>query len=220
MSDREHVLEPIPGLPERPPRQERILWQGAPHWTTVARRTFHVRTLAIYFTLLVAWRFGHGLYHGEGVFGALESSMLFVGLSLAALGLLLLLAWLTARATAYTITTERVVIRFGIAISMAINLPFKLIRAASLKMYPDGTGDLPLELAPGERVSYVVMWPHVRPWSFGNAQPMLRGVANAAVVGDLLGRALAGEPVAGLGSTLAESGDASHDRLTDAYPAV
>ena len=202
MSDREHDLEPLPGLPERPPRQERIIWQGAPHWKTVARRTFHVPVLAIYFALLVAWRFGHGLYQGEGFFGAIEATMLFVGLALAAIAVLLLLSWLTAKVTVYTITSERVVIRFGIAISMAVNLPFKLIRAAALKTYPDGTGDIPLELVEGERVSFIVMWPNVRPWSMGTAQPMLRGVANATAVGDLLARAMAGEVVTGPGSTL------------------
>lgn len=220
MSDREHGPEPIPGLPERPPRQERILWQGAPDWRTVARRTFRIRAIGLYFLLLIAWRFGHGLYHGEGLLGALESSMLFVGLSLTALGLLLLLSWLTARATVYTITSERVVIRFGIAISMAVNLPFKLIRAAALKTYPDGTGDIPLELVAGERVSYIVMWPHVRPWSMGNAQPMLRGVADAADVGRLLSRALAGEPVSGHGSTLETRTRRESGRLADAQPVV
>ncbi len=202
MSDREHVesLEPIPGLPERPPTGERVLWQGAPRLATVARRTFHLRKAIAYFIVVIAWRFGHSLYQGQGVLAAMQSTTIFVALSAAAVGVLLLLAWLTTRATVYTITTERVVIRFGIAIQMAVNLPFGLIRSASLKTYSDATGDIPLELAPGERVSYVVMWPNVRPWSFlGSAQPMLRGVDDAATVARLLARALSREHVAPMG---------------------
>ena len=196
MSDREHDLEPIPGLPERPPSGERVLWQGTPRFATVARRTFHLHKAAVYFALVVLWRFGHSLNQGEGLFAAVQSTTLFFGLSVTALALLLLLAWLTTRATVYTITTERVVIRFGIAIQMAVNLPFNVIRSAALKTYGDRTGDIPLELLPEERVSYVVMWPNVRPWSFGNAQPMLRGIDDAAQVADLLAQALAGDRVA------------------------
>ena len=198
MSDREHMLEPIPGLPERPPPGERLLWQGAPHWRTVARRTFHIRKVALYLGIFLAWRYLWALTQGQGVFGALQSSLLFISLSAAALGLLLLLAWLTARVTVYTITTERVVMRFGISFQMAVNLPFRLIRSAALKRYPDGTGDIPLQLQKDERVSYIVMWPHVRPWTFGHAQPMLRGIDNAAEVARLLSRALSREPVSPL----------------------
>lgn len=202
MSEREHMLEPIPGLPERPPAGERLLWQGAPHWRTVARRTFHVRKVGLYLGVFVAWRYIWGLTQGQGVLGALQSSLLFIGLSAVAIGVLLLFAWLTARVTIYTITTERVVMRFGISFQMAVNLPFRLIRSAAVKTYPDGTGDIPLQLQKDERVSYIVMWPHVRPWTFGHAQPMLRGVDNAAEVARLLSRALAREPVSPLAGSL------------------
>jgi hypothetical protein len=208
MSDREHMLEPIPGLPERPPPGERLLWQGAPHWRTLARRTFHVRKVALYLGVFVAWRYVWGLMQGQGVFGALQSSLLFIGLSAAALGLLLLLAWLTARATLYTITTERVVMRFGISFQMAVNLPFPLIRSAALKTYPDGTGDIPMQLQQDERVSYIVMWPHVRPWTFGHAQPMLRGIDDAASVAQLLSRALSREPVSPIAGSLRDADEA------------
>jgi hypothetical protein len=216
MSDREHMGEPIPGLPERPPAGERVLWQGAPRWQTVARRTFHVRKAAIYFAVLVAWRGIYSAMQGQDILAAIQSTTVFVGLSAAALGLLLLIAWLTARTTIYTITSERVVMRFGIAMQMAVNLPFKLIRSAAVKTYGDGTGDLPLELPPGERVSYIVMWPNVRPWSLGNAQPMLRGVDDAANVAQMLSRALAGEAVTPMtsGQTLRPTGFLAGGRQT------
>lgn len=198
MSEREHLIEPLPGLPEHPPAGERILWQGGPHWRTVARRTFHIRKVSLYLGIFLAWRYLWSINQGQGPFEALQSTLLFIGLSAAALGVLLLLAWLTARVTVYTITTERVVMRFGVSFQMAVNLPFPLIRSASLKTYADGTGDIPLELDPEHRVSYIVMWPHVRPWSMTRAQPMLRGIDDAANVATLLGRALKREPVSPL----------------------
>jgi hypothetical protein len=37
----------------------------------------------------------------------------------------------------------------------------------------------------------MVMWPHVRPWKFGNPQPMMRAVPEAEQVARILSRALA-----------------------------
>ena len=44
------------GLPERLPEGETLLWQGRPSWRQLALRAFHVREIAIYFALLLAWR--------------------------------------------------------------------------------------------------------------------------------------------------------------------
>ena len=51
----EHEAEPIPGLPERLPLGEGILWQGSPRWWSLAQRALHLRALSIYFGLLVTW---------------------------------------------------------------------------------------------------------------------------------------------------------------------
>ena len=45
--------EPVPGLPERPPAGERILWQGAPDRRTLARTAYHTRLVAAYFAAVV-----------------------------------------------------------------------------------------------------------------------------------------------------------------------
>jgi hypothetical protein len=196
MSDREHMGEPIPGTARRPPAGERVLWQGSPRWRTLARRTFHVRKTALYFAVLVAWRGIYSLMQGQDILGSDAVHPLFIGLSAAALGLLLLLAWLTARTTIYTITTERVVMRFGICHADGGQ---PAVQADPLGGREDlsamAPAIMPLQLLPEERVSYIVMWPNVRPWSFGHAQPMLRGVDDAAKVAGMLSRALAGEPV-------------------------
>ena len=52
----EYEFEPQHGLPERLPADERILWQGSPDFRKLARTAFHLRTLAIYFAVMLAFR--------------------------------------------------------------------------------------------------------------------------------------------------------------------
>jgi hypothetical protein len=183
--------EPIPGLPEAPPEGEAILWQGKPRWMTLARRAFHVRKVAVYFALLILLYLVSDILRGSSYAVALQMSLWLALLTLGAAGVLALLAWAMARSTIYTITTRRVVMRFGVAIQLCINLPFAEIVSAAVKRYPDGTGDIPLALTPGRRVSYIVLWPHARPWHFSPVQPMLRAVGDAEGVAKILADALA-----------------------------
>jgi hypothetical protein len=187
---KEFEWEPIPGLPERLPEGERILWQGAPRWTALARRAFHVRKVAVYFALLIVLVLIMEMTIGGDSAGSSLGAGWPIVLAIAAIGLLELLAWTMSRATVYTITNRRVVMRFGVAIPMTINLPFRRIASAALKEYPDGTGEIPLTLTGSERTSYLVLWPHARPWYFSPAQPMLRTVPDAARVARILADAL------------------------------
>ncbi|MCO5762412.1 MAG: photosynthetic complex putative assembly protein PuhB [Chromatiaceae bacterium] len=186
----EYEREPIPGLPEIPPAGERILWQGAPDWGSLARHGFHARKVAVYFALILAWLLGSRLWAGESLAQAMVLGAWLLVLALLAIGLLLLLAWANGRATLYTLTNRRVAIRFGVAVSMTINIPYRQILAADLRRYGDGTGDIPLSLAGRPRVSYLVLWPFVRPWHFGKVQPMLRSVRDAERVAGILAAAL------------------------------
>jgi hypothetical protein len=47
-SSPEHEFEAQLGLPEKLPKGESILWQGAPDFKAVALRVFHMRALLIY----------------------------------------------------------------------------------------------------------------------------------------------------------------------------
>ncbi|MFM7707762.1 MAG: PH domain-containing protein, partial [Gammaproteobacteria bacterium] len=78
-----------------------------------------------------------------------------------------------------------------IALSSTINLPFTALRSADLRGKRDGTGDIALELLPDQRVSYLWMWPHVRPWRWTRPQPLLRNLPDAEHAGTLLARAFA-----------------------------
>jgi hypothetical protein len=197
--DTEYAL----GLPERLPDGEQLLWQGRPQWRSLAVRAFHVRSVAIYFAVLVAWRAETVLSDGGTVTSAAIAVAWMMPLALAALAVLCLLAWLSARSTIYTVTSQRVVMRFGIALPMTLNIPFRIIDAAALSKYRDSTGDIPLKLAGKDRVAFLVLWPHARPWRVDGPEPMLRSIGNPDQVAQVLSRALLAEagqahrPIAG-----------------------
>ena len=188
---KEYEFEPLRGLPEHLPPGEEMLWQGAPRWSVLARRAFHVRKVAVYFALLVALRIATGLSETTSVAVVLKGAIWIVVLGGLAIGCLVLLAWAMARTTVYTITNRRLVMRIGVALPMMMNLPFKQVRSADLKLYPDGAGDIPLLLAETAKPSYVIFWPHVRPWHFSPPQPMLRAIPDARQVAGILAGALA-----------------------------
>jgi hypothetical protein len=194
----EYESEPVRGLPEALPEGERMVWQGAPDWRHLARRAFHVRKVALYFALLTGIHAAVQLNEGAAPLVALKGATWLVLLGTAAVSVLGLLAWLYARTTVYTITSERLVLRFGVAIPMMINLPWEKVDAADLKRYPDGAGDIVLTLRKGERISYWLLWPHAKPWRFSPVMPTLRCLADAQEAAARLGRVLgAGQPAAG-----------------------
>jgi hypothetical protein len=112
-----------------------------------------------------------------------------------AVGLLALVAWATSRTTVYTVTNKRIVMRIGIALPVTFNLPYAKMIRADLAVRKDGSGDIVTTLVPGERIAYLVLWPHLRPWSVSQPQPALRCIPDARRVGALLGVALSSAPV-------------------------
>lgn len=196
----EHEYEAARGLPEALPDGERILWQGAPHWQTLARDAFHLRLLAVYFAVLLAWRAGAAWMDSGSLGTAAISIVVLLPLALIALATLALLAWLASRNSVYTITNRRVVMRIGIVLTVTFNLPYRRIESASLRRNANGTGDIALLLAPGDQIAYLHLWPHVRPWQIRRSQPMLRSVPDCVRVSELLVGAItdtatAGQPV-------------------------
>ena len=133
---------------------------------------------AVYFAVLLAWAIGAAMWQ-HGVFDpAIVPTLMLVPLALAALGLLALFGWLAARTTTYWITNRRVVMQFGVALPMTVNIPFRLINAASVSSGADGSGDIALSLSDGDRLAYLIMWPHVRPWRLARTEPSLRGITH------------------------------------------
>jgi hypothetical protein len=202
MNEYEH--EPVRGLPELLPEGEALLWQGQPRWRSLALRVFHVRSIGLYFSLLVVVHLASQLLQGERAGAALLSTGWQLGLGALALGILSLLAYLYARATIYTLTDRRLVMRIGVAVPMMINIPWETIESADLRDFGDGTGDIALTPIPGKRLSYWALWPNVRPWRYARVQPMLRGIPDAQEVAGLLAGAVA--------ATAQEEGPALHTR--------
>ena len=56
MSHDDFAFEPVRGLPERPPEDEQILWQGRPSGWRLAVEALNFWWIAGYFVLLAGWR--------------------------------------------------------------------------------------------------------------------------------------------------------------------
>jgi len=179
------------GLPPGLPQAERVLWQGKPDWRRLATRALHVKKLGIYFLLLLAVRQVLLWAGGTAAAEALASGARTLALGGLALGLLAGLAWLLARSATYTITNRRVILSFGIALPMSVNLPYSRLEAAAVKEYADGSGDIALTPAAGSRLSRVVLWPHTRTFALGEARPALRALPSVADVAEVLAEAMA-----------------------------
>ena len=176
-------------LPHDIPAGEQILWHGRPRWISLARRAYRADFVVAYFAALTVWN----VYSAAGESGWSAAALVAgktLGIGAAALSLVALLSYLSARTTLYVVTSRRLVMKIGVALPIFINIPFKQVVAAAARVYPDGTGDVPVKLTSSGRIGYFVLWPHARPFHFASPEPSLRSVANAALVADTLSRAL------------------------------
>ena len=188
MSHDDFAIEPVEGLPERPPEGEQILWQGRPNWWALANESLNLYWVAGYFMLLAAWRFMTVI--DQVTFGkAIWASLPFLIMGGVVCALLVVIAIVQARATMYTITNRRVAMRIGAALTVTLNLPFTQIKNADLDLRKSGTGTIALDLLGDTRLSYLVCWPHVRPWVMRHTQPALRCIPDARHVAGLLAEA-------------------------------
>ena len=182
----EHEFEAALGLPEPLPAGETILWQGAPSWTAMAKYVFRLQWLAVYFAVIVVLQ----VFSVAGSEGGLAAGWSSVALAvfLALIGLLLigLMAYWSATTTMYTLTNRRIVMRVGIVLTVTFNLPYKSLKSADLKLYKDGTGDIPMQIGTEDKIAFFHLWPHVRPWRLAKPEPMMRCIPDAKQVATLL----------------------------------
>ena len=188
-SGHEHEFEPERGLPEPLPHGERVLWQGAPDWRAMAVQSFHVRKLAVYFAVILALRAATVMTQGGALLDGVIAALWLTPAVALALGVAALMAYLSSRTTVYTITDQRVVMRIGIVLSLTFNLPFRRIAGAALRSFGDGLGNITLTLGGSEKIAYVHLWPHARPWRVAKPEPMLCSVPDAARVASVLSQA-------------------------------
>ena len=182
----EHEFEAALGLPEPLPAGETILWQGAPNWVAMAKHVFRLQWLSLYFAVIVIWQ----IISVAGSEGGLTAGWSSVALAfaLAVIGLILvgLMAYWSATEALYTLTNRRIVMRVGIVLTVTFNLPYKTLGSAGLKLYKDGTGDIPMQIATEDKIAYVHLWPHARPWRLATPEPMMRCVPEAKKVAAIL----------------------------------
>lgn len=181
-------IEPVEGLPELPPQGEQILWQGRPNWWRLTIESLSLPWVAGYFVLLAVWRYVTVM--DVMPFGqAFAASSPFLILGAIVCALLLIVGYVQARATVYTITNRRVAMRIGAALTVTLNLPFSQIKSADLDLRKTGTGTIALDLLGDTRLSYLVCWPHVRPWVMRQTQPALRCIPDAHKIASILAEA-------------------------------
>jgi len=216
----EHEFEAARGLPEMLPAGERVLWQGSPQWQTLARQAFHLRKLVVYFAALMVLRLVFQASENASLGTMAVSALWMLLLAGSALGMLAFIAWLSARSAIYTVTNRRVVMRIGVVLTLTFNIPFKRIAAAGLHLNADASGDLPLQLAGDDRIAYLHLWPHARPWRVGQPEPMLRCVPEAAAVARTLAQAWAQDTGVELPAPAAAAATASETQGRGATPAM
>lgn len=193
----EYDTEPVPGLPQNLPEGETLLWQGSPDAKAVARRVLHANGVAIYFALLALVPFASAFVQNTSLTGALGAAARLAIIGGVAMGILTLLARAIARTTIYSLTTKRVVMRYGVAFPLSLNVPFSEIAAVDCKTYADGTADIALHANGPLRMSYLHLWPHARAWRFEHAQPTLRVLPNGGAVAQAIASAMVSAGIAG-----------------------
>jgi len=189
MSDHDFDFEPQPGIPAPLPKGEEILWQGKPDMWALARDAYKINWLTGYMIALAVWR-TLVIWHESGLALALPTAVLYLILAAATYGLLLLLAYVQARATIYTITSARAILRIGAALQVTFTVPFVVIEAMALaKSGRKGIGTVALQTRSDMRLSYGVLWPHARPWHLRVPQPAFRCIPDAEGVARILAEA-------------------------------
>ncbi|MEL7093557.1 MAG: photosynthetic complex putative assembly protein PuhB [Pseudomonadota bacterium] len=182
------TIEPIPGLPEYLPPGEEILWQGRPDTWALAREALNANWIMGYFGILAVWRV-LTVIDVLPTSQALSAAVPFVALGLGVCALLVLIAYVQARSTYYTVTTARIAMRVGAALTLNINLPFREITGAALDLRKSGVGTIAFQTKTRTKLSYLVLWPHARPWRFAQTEPALRCIPDAQRVAALIAEA-------------------------------
>ena len=188
MSQDDFAFEPIRGLPDRPPEGEVILWQGQPNWLRLSVDSLNVWWVLGYFMFLFVWRF-ISVSDLMPIYQAVLASLPFLALALIVTLLLMLVGYIQANATVYTITNKRVVMRIGAALTVTLNLPFTEIENAAIASSSKNFGSIVIDTKQNSKFSFLVLWPHARAWHFKKPQPSLRCIPDAEKVAEILSNA-------------------------------
>ena len=184
--------EPVRGLPELLPDGERIVWQGAPSPWHLTAEALKARWVIGWLALLAFWRGGATLADGTAA-EALRVVATYAVIGAAAVAVLYACGTVMARSTVYTLTTRRVVMRIGAALTVTLQMPFARIGSADLALGRGGTGTISFAPIGDGTLGTLALWPHCRPWA-KRAQPAFRAIPDAARVAGLVGDLATGGP--------------------------
>lgn len=137
---------------------------------------------------LSIWRASVGSIEG-GLAGAFAYGLPYVILAGLATVVVLVLARVAAKSTVYTITSARVAMRIGAALTVTLNIPFRQLASASLEAKRGGTGTIALDTLGETKFSWLMLWPHLRPWHVRKPQPALRCIPDVRRVAAILAEA-------------------------------
>jgi hypothetical protein len=185
MSDHDFNFESQPGLPGPLPEGETLLWQGSPDTRALAREAFKINWILGYLLLIAAWK-GFAAFADGGLGLSVAVILPYLALAFIGTGLVYLIARATARATIYSITSHRVILRIGAALQVTWTVPFTKVASASADIRLTGTGTIALDLTKGSQISYLALWPHLRPGFGHSVQPAFRCIPNAVQAARIL----------------------------------
>ena len=181
------------GLPDHLPEGEKLLWQGRPEWKRLAMNAFHVRKVALYFLVVAAGQTAYHLSKGESLVQSIKSLPVLAGFGLFACGILLVMAYASARTTHYSLTSKRVLMKVGMALPVIINVPYRQVEGVSFAATGKGSGTIVFKTGGDTRLAYLLLWPHARPWHLAKPQPALRDIPDVENVASRLAFALGGQ---------------------------
>ncbi|MEY4981964.1 MAG: hypothetical protein RIR62_230 [Pseudomonadota bacterium] len=188
MSDHDDfAFDVAPGIPAPLPRGEEVLWQGRPAVMALAREAWKLNWVMGYMALILIWKTGAAWADG-GWKLALATGLPYLVLAGLSAAVIVFLAWAQSRATIYTVTSARLLMRIG-ALSVTYNIPFAQVASASLDLKPSGTGTIALKTKGDTRLAYLQLWPHARPWRLKETEPALRCIPDAKAVARIVAEA-------------------------------
>jgi hypothetical protein len=180
----EHEFEAQLGLPEKLPQGEKILWQGSPDWKALGVHAFHLKSLSLYFALMLALQASY--LSGQDEVMSFKPMLITLSLVVLTLGSLAAWAWMSARASMYTLTNKRLVMRVGVVFSLTFNLPLHQIVGAQELHRKDASSDISLNLKKTDRIAWLHLWPHARPWVLNHPEPTLRCIKDGVRCAQIL----------------------------------
>jgi hypothetical protein len=174
----EHEFEAQLGLPEQLPKDERILWQGSPNWLSLSIEVYRLRSLGIYFMLMLLLQTSYISSQSEE--WSYKPLILTGSMVVFTLSTIALWAWISAKTCMYTVTNKRIVMRIGVVYSLTFNFPLKKIISAHELHRSKSTSDISVTLGKADRIGWLHLWPHTRPWVVNQPEPTLRCIDDGA----------------------------------------